>query len=230
MRITYSNVVNPNEEPQIVTSDNPVDKDGQPIHRRSNDGIKSVFSTVLLLLLAPLIALGLTMYVFQSYQVDGPSMQETLQHNDRLVVWKLPRTWANLTGNDYIPARGDIVILHEAGLESFGAADGGDKQLVKRVLGLPGDRIVIRDGVITVYNTTYPDGYRPDEELPYGKTAQLPPTVNDIEVTLGEDELYVVGDNRTNSLDSRIFGPVKADQVVGKLVLRLLPLNQIETF
>jgi signal peptidase I len=223
-------VVNPNEEQQIVTSDNPVDQDGQPLRRQSNDGVKSIFSTVILLLLAPLIALGLTMYVFQSYQVDGPSMQETLHHNDRLVVWKLPRTWASITGNSYIPSRGDIVILHEAGLEAFGVGGSGDKQLVKRVLGLPGDRIVIRDGVITVYNTEYPQGYRPDEELPYGKTADLTPTVNDIEVTLGEDELYVVGDNRTNSLDSRTFGPVSSDQIVGKLVLRLLPLNQLEKF
>lgn len=222
--------MNPNEEPQVVTSENPVDKDGQPIHKRSHDGLKSVVSTALLLLLAPLIALGLTMYVFQSYQVDGPSMQETLHNNDRLVVWKLPRTWANITGNTYIPARGDIVILHEGGLEAYGASGNGEKQLVKRVIGLPGDRIVIRDGTITIYNSEYPDGYKPDEELPYGKTAQLTPTVNDVEVTLGQDQLYVVGDNRTNSLDSRTFGPVNASQVVGKLVLRLLPLNQIQTY
>lgn len=222
--------MNPNEEPQVITSENPVDRDGEPIRRRSHEGMKSVLSTVSLLLIAPLIAFGLTMFVFQSYQVDGPSMQETLHHNDRLVVWKLPRTWANLTGNNYVPGRGDIVILHEAGLQSYGASGTDEKQLVKRVIGLPGDRIVIRDGVITIFNTEYPSGFNPDQELPYGKTAQLTPTVNDLEVTLGETELYVVGDNRTNSLDSRTFGPIETDQVVGKLVLRLLPLNQIERY
>ena len=78
-------------------------------------------STIFILLLAPAIAVLLTLFVFQSYQVDGPSMEATLQNNDRLIVWKLPRTWAKVTGHQYIPKRGDVIILNESGLNSFGS-------------------------------------------------------------------------------------------------------------
>src|ERR1700753_1667974 len=75
------------------------------------DSIGSIASTILILLLAPLFALFLTAYVFQSYQVDGPSMQTTLFNNDHLVLWKVSRTWARITGHPYIPNRGDIIIF-----------------------------------------------------------------------------------------------------------------------
>jgi signal peptidase I len=224
--------VNPNEvhttpDPNVtVVTDAQLNKT-KPTPARS---MLATLSTIALLLIAPLIALSLTLFVFQSYQVDGPSMQETLNNEDRLIVWKLPRSWSNLTGHQYVPNRGDVVILNEAGLDQFGSVDGDKKQLVKRVIGLPGDRIVIKEGIITVYNKQYPQGFRPDEELPYGATAEMTPTTNDLEVTIGPDELYVCGDNRANSMDSRMFGPIKTEQIVGKLVLRILPLNKMQRF
>lgn len=193
--------------------------------------IKSALSTVGILLLAPLIAVLLIAFVFQSYQVDGPSMEETLHNGDRLIVWKLPRTVARVTGHQYVPNRGDIIILNESGLSSF---DGGSdtKQLVKRVIGLPGDHIVIKDNAITVYNSENPNGFNPDTTLPYGADGAIPPTPASeyVDVQLGANELFVCGDNRPNSLDSRTFGPITTDQVVGKLVARILPLNQFERF
>ncbi len=195
----------------------------------TSGSLKSFFSTVGILLLAPLIAVILTLYVFQSYQVDGPSMETTLQNNDRLIVWKLPRTWSRITGHQYVPKRGDIIILNESGLTSYGSSDDA-KQLVKRVIGLPGDRIVIKDNVLTVYNTANPNGFRPDETLPYGETGAIPPTTNNLDVTLSSNELFVCGDNRPNSLDSRTFGAIQTSQVVGKLVARILPLSNIEKF
>jgi signal peptidase I len=191
--------------------------------------IKSTVSTVAILLLAPLIAILLTAYVFQSYQVDGPSMQETLHNNDRLIVWKLPRTWAKITGHQYVPKRGDIIILSESGLSSFGDAQ-DTKQLVKRVIGLPGDHVVIKDNVITVYNKEHPEGFQPDATLPYGKNGAIPPTNNNVDVTLTATQIFVCGDNRSDSLDSRIFGPVETKQVIGKLVARIYPLSQAERF
>lgn len=201
-----------------------------PSASRKSHSLLATLSTIGLLLLAPLVALSITLFVFQSYQVDGPSMQHTLHNEDRLVVWKLPRSIANLTGNPYIPPRGEMVIFNEAGLESFGSIDGDTKQLVKRVIGLPGDRVVIKDGIITIYNDQYPDGFRPDEEMAYGSRADMTRTTNDIDVTIGEDELFVCGDNRENSLDSRMFGPIKADQLVGKVAFRILPLNKFQKY
>ncbi|QQS19295.1 signal peptidase I [Candidatus Saccharibacteria bacterium] len=191
--------------------------------------VRSTLSTIGILLLAPLIAVGLTIFVFQSYQVDGPSMETTLQHNDRLIVWKLGRTWSRITGNQYVPNRGDIIILNETGLSNYTAGDDA-KQLVKRVIALPGERIVIENNVVTVYNKDYPEGFQPDTTLPYGKDGAIPPTMNNLDVRLSETELFVCGDNRPNSLDSRTFGPIQTDQVVGKLVARIFPINNFKKF
>lgn len=189
--------------------------------------VKSIASTIGILLIAPLIAILLTAFVFQSYQVDGPSMQTTLYNNDRLIVWKLPRTWARITGHDYIPKRGDIVIFTESGLSNYG--DSVDtKQLIKRVVGLPGDRVVVENGVITIYNSAHPEGFKPDQTLPYG--GNIPSTSGNIDRTLGPGEVFVCGDNRGDSLDSRFFGPIDAKNIIGKLILRVLPLSKAERF
>lgn len=182
----------------------------------------NTFSTVGILLLAPIIAILLTAFVFQSYQVDGPSMQNTLHDNDRLIVWKLPRTWSRLTGHQYVPKRGDIVILTESGLSNYGDTQ-DTKQLVKRVIGLPGDHIVIKNGVITIYNKEHPNGFAPDKTLPYGANGAIPSTDNNLDVTLSSTQLFICGDNRGDSLDSRIFGPIQTNQIIGKLVMRLYP-------
>lgn len=194
--------------------------------QKPREGLRSVLSTIAILLIAPLVALFLTAFVFQSYQVDGPSMETTLSHNDRLLVWKVPKTWSKITGNTYIPKRGDVVIFVERGMEGIGQNAG--KQLIKRIIGLPGDRVVIKDGSVTVYNSEHPGGFQPDKTLPYGKVIQT--TSIDKDTTVPEDQVFVLGDNRDNSLDSRSFGTVAAKDIVGKLILRVWPLNSMKVF
>jgi signal peptidase I len=104
------------------------------------------------------------------------------------------------------------------------------KQLVKRVIGLPGDHIVIKNGSIDIFNKQHPNGFDPDTTLAYGKAHPLPYTSGDIDITLGKDQIYVCGDNRTDSLDSRIFGPVNVNQIIGQLVARIYPFNTLEAF
>lgn len=194
---------------------------------RGRDGLKSALSTILILIAAPLIALALTAFVFQSYEVDGPSMETTLHNKDRLIVMKVPRTWARITGNDYIPNRGDVIIFVERNVQqSIGGAY--EKQLVKRVIGLPGDRVVVKDGVITVYNKEFPNGFHPDETG--GWSDAIKTTSGDVDITIDPGYVFVCGDNRSNSLDSRIFGPVPAQDIVGKLILRIYPVDQITAF
>lgn len=190
--------------------------------------LKDLLSIVVVFAAAIILALGLITFVFQSYQVDGPSMENTLQNNDRLIVWKVPRTWARITHQEYVPNRGDIVIFTENNLSQFGQTD--VKQLVKRVIGLPGDRVVVKDGTITIYNKANPQGFQPDKTLPYGQHHTFPYTAGDIDVTLASNQIFVCGDNRTNSLDSRAFGPVDLDSVVGKLALRVYPFSTFEAF
>ncbi len=191
-----------------------------------SDRFKGILSTVLLLIAAPIIALLLTMFVFQSYQVDGPSMEPTLQHNDRLVIVKTGKTWARITGSDYIPARGEIIVFSKLGLYESGTTR--EKQLIKRVIGLPGDRVVVSDGVLTVYNKEHPDGFQPDKELGYGSHIGI--TAGNVDITVKDGEVFVAGDNRANSLDSRSFGNVSSNEIVGELALRIFPLNKAESF
>jgi signal peptidase I len=186
--------------------------------------IHSLVSTIGLFLTAFSIAIFLNTFVIQSYQVDGQSMEKTLQNDDRLIVNKVPRTLARITHHQYVPKRGQIIIFNQAGLPGFI----GEKQLIKRVIGLPGDRVVIRDGHITIYNSEHPGGFNPDASGLYHIDATQ--TVGDVDIKLQKDELFVCGDNRGNSEDSRYFGPIKTDQVVARLVLRILPLNKAQSF
>lgn len=215
----------PLREPPSLT---PAPRDThQPI--TSNDkpsGWSEIFSTFGILLTALGVALLIIAFVFRSYQVDGPSMESTLQNSDKLIIWKVPRTIARVTHHAYIPGRGDVIVFTQSGLSEFGQTD--SKQLIKRVIGLPGDHVVVKDGNYTIYNAAHPDGFNPDKTLGYGKN--IPVTSGVVDVTLRKDQLFVSGDNRPDSLDSRSFGPINADKIVGKLVLRVFPIGQAKTF
>lgn len=190
-----------------------------------NSDHRELLSSVGMIVSAILIALFIVSFIIQSYAVDGESMETTLQNNDRLLVNKIPRSLARLTGHSYVPHRGDIIIFNQGGL-SIG--NGGDKQLIKRVIGLPGDRVVIKGGSITLYNTANPKGFDPDRSGLYTITA--PSTAGDVDLTLSPGEIFVCGDNRGNSEDSRYFGAVQVNKVVGKLFVRILPLGKSQRF
>lgn len=227
------------QKPQTVTQSDLIEVDDQAVpasislnetpaspQKRNREGIKSVISTLAIVILAPLIAFGLTTFIFQSYEVDGASMETTLQHADRLIVLKAPRTWARLTGKDFVPNRGDVIIFNK--IDAFETGVSQKKQLVKRVIGLPGDRVLVKDGKVTIYNPQHPDGFEPDKTLPYGNVIQFTP--GNIDITVPAGEIYAMGDNRTNSLDSRTFGPVPLEDLVGKLGARIFPFNKFKLF
>jgi signal peptidase I len=191
----------------------------------TKEKLPGILSSILVFLIVPItIAFFLTAFVIQSYQVDGQSMESTLHDHDRLLVDKLPRTIARIRHSNYIPNRGDIVIFNQSGL----ADSLYQKQLIKRVIGLPGERVVVRGGSITIYNRANPGGFNPDAQGKFRIDA--PATHGDIDITLDSSEIFVCGDNRDNSEDSRYFGPVNVQNLVGKLVIRILPLNQTEVF
>jgi signal peptidase I len=215
------------EAPAELPKDLELPADNTPPPKLINNPLREFASAFGVLITAVLVAVGLILFVFQSYQVSGPSMEQTLHDQDRLIVWKLARSWARLTHHQYVPGRGDVVIFTQSGLSQYGQEN--TKQLIKRVIALPGERVVVHNNVVTVYNKEHPEGFQPDKTLPYGKNITEPAT-QDIDRTLEADEIFVCGDNRTNSLDSRIFGPIKTNQVIGKLLVRVLPLNQAEKF
>lgn len=190
------------------------------------EGWRGALSTIAVLILAPIVAVLLTTFVFQSYEVDGPSMENTLQDRDRLIVWKVPRTISRISGNDYIPSRGEIIIFSKENSSDFGSTT--NRQLIKRVIALPGERVVVRDGHFTVYNDEYPDGFNPDSNGDSGSNAQF--TQGTIDIVVPEGEVFVAGDNRANSLDSRAFGTVPADDIVGSLAFRIFPFDKVKAF
>ena len=171
---------------------------------------------------AVLAALFINTFVFQSYQVVGSSMEPTLTNGDRLIVNKIGKSWDRLWQRDHLPKRGQIII--------FDSPQAPDKQLVKRVIGLPGDTVVIDRGDITIFNDANPDGFDPDESYEDS-------LVVDVNYTLTRDvvegTIFVAGDNRIGgaSSDSRNdLGLVPLDNVIGELVLRLLPLSESRFF
>ena len=138
--------------------------------------------------------------------IDGPSMQPNFFAGQFLLVSRL----AYLFGQ---PVRGDIVVFNAPGSAP------NDPPLIKRAIGLPGDTITIKDDQV------YVNGQALDEV--YTKEACLPSRCPDHEWTLGANEYFFMGDNRNNSRDSRAFGPVSGNQIVGEAVLRYWPLPEV---
>lgn len=182
-----------------------------------------IFSFLATLAIAFILVQIINAFFFQSYKVFGSSMVPTLHNGDRLIISKLGKTTAKLRGKDYVPKRGDIIV--------FVDPQRTDLQLIKRVIGLPGERVVVKDGSITVYNAENPDGFNPDTSGIY--SADLPETSGATDVVVQEKHLFVSGDNRagSNSLDSRNeLGTVPEELVVGTLQVRIWPFNDAKFF
>ena len=211
-----------------TTQSSPPERPHQnPVPKPKTNRLKETLSTLGIIILAPIVALFLTAFVFQSYQVDGPSMETTLQNRDRLIVTKTGKTWAKITGDSYIPKRYDIVVFNHTG-EYGGNQFAAEKQLIKRVIGLPGDRVVVKSGVVTVFNNEHPDGFLIDREGPEKNV--IGNTPGNIDETIKPGDIYVMGDNRENSLDSRSFGAIRSTDLVGKLSLRIYPFEKVDKF
>ena len=182
---------------------------------------KNIASTVGILLAAPLLAVFITIFVFQSYEVYGQSMETTLQNGDRLIVQKLSKNWSKIRGKQYTPGRYEVVVFDKP--RYLSDTTGDVKHLIKRVIGLPGERVVVTNGKITIFNSANPDGFDPDENQEYANDILQSP--GNVDITVGEDELFVMGDNRTNSLDSRSFGAIKTNLLTGTAEIRFIPVG-----
>jgi signal peptidase I len=174
---------------------------------------------------AVIFAVLLVSFFVRSYAVHGISMEPTLHSGDVLLTNKLGRTFANMSGKVFIPARDNLVVF----TNPFYNQGDPDMFIVKRVIGLPGDRVVVRDGRITVYSAGSTTGFNPDENI----VGPQSPTTGNVDRVVPDDEIFVAGDNRLgkNSLDSRNgMSTVPVREIQGVVVARFWPLNQFRIF
>jgi signal peptidase I len=159
-------------------------------------------------LIALLIVLPIRFFIAQPFIVNGASMQPTFENGQYLIVDQLSYYFEK-------PQRSDVIIFHYPLDPS--------KFFIKRVIGLPGETVEISGTTITITNDALPGGF-PLEE-PYLEEANL--KTDFLTVTLGESEYFVLGDNRSASSDSRVWGALPEKNIVGRPFLRLFPLNEL---
>jgi signal peptidase I len=154
---------------------------------------------------ALLLALVVKAFLFQAFYIPSLSMYPTLEQGDRVLVNKLSYDLHDVN-------RGDLVVFERPPGELSSIKD-----LIKRVIGLPGEVIEARDG------TVYVDGKALEEDYvdKGDRTENLP------RQTVPDGQLFVMGDNRDNSEDSRVFGPIDEDTVVGRAFVRVWPLSRL---
>ncbi len=194
-------------------------------HPGVRDGL-NFFIFVVLVLIGTLF---INTFVFRSFNVVGPSMEETMYTGDRLIVNRLPVTWSQIKGERYAPERGQIIVFRNPQY-----VDGGrDQFIVKRVIAFAGERVVVRNGVMTVYKPGNPTGFNPDQLPQPGEPGPGSPTSGDVDVEVPEGTLFVAGDHREGnfSSDSRSgLGMIPLFDVIGPVGLRIWPLTKFEVY
>jgi len=159
-------------------------------------------------IIAIAIVVPIRMYVAQPFIVSGASMDPTFKSGQYLIV-------DQLTYHFNEPQRNDVVIFrYPRDPSTF---------FIKRVIGLPGETVKLESGTITIVNENNPDGM----VLPDTYVAEDKKTRDNLTITLRDTEYFVMGDNRPESSDSRIWGPLERKYIVGRPAARLFPLNKI---
>ena len=168
-----------------------------------------IWEMVRVAIISLIIILPVRYFLIQPFYVKGASMEPNFYDHEYLIIDEISYRFD-------VPNRGDIAV--------FKYPKDTKQYFIKRVIGLPGDKVKIQD------NTVYINGNKLDESyLPPG-TETILPLRGYGDVTLTDDEYFLLGDNRGQSLDSRIFGPVKKDLIVGRTWIRGWPFSRVTVF
>jgi signal peptidase I len=168
--------------------------------------LKDLFILALLIIL---VVIPVRAFVISPFVVDGESMYPTFENLDYLIIDEVSYRFKE-------PRRGDVIV--------FRYPKDPNVFYIKRIIGLPGEIVSISHGAVTVKNSagvelTLPEPYVTTEDATYSKS-----------VSLGSDEYFVMGDNRPNSSDSRVWGALPSKDIVGRALLRLLPVAHAGAF
>jgi len=160
------------------------------------------------------------------FEIHQISMEPNFHEGQRVLVSKLDSIWSSLfvrTAHAADSRRNSpFALQHGQVVVFFKTSERDQDALIKRVIGLPGDSVELHDGTVRVNGVPLDEPYVNGAQTFCGNYCQP--------FTLGPDEYFLMGDNRTNSLDSRSFGPIPASQLVGRVVLRYWPLQQLEVY
>ena len=174
---------------------------------RSLKILKEIVETVVI---SVVIVLFIRTFLFQPFFVKGESMMPNFSSGDYLIVDELTYRFSE-------PKRGDVIVFRSPNSPSV--------YFIKRIIGLPKERVVIKEGKIYIYNRQHPLGFLLKE--PYLKNNYTP---GNVDITLKENQYFVLGDNRKASYDSRIWGPLEKSAIVGIVRLRAWPPSAFAIF
>lgn len=186
------------------------DREGFTPPAPSSEGrAHSTRNIILFAVLVLVIVLPIRIFIAKPFIVSGASMFPSFNTWHYLIIDQLTYRFEK-------PERGDVVV--------FRFPQNPSRFFIKRVIGLPGETVQIRGTDITIVNTAHPEGVvlaEPYVDPDYQKESN-------ITVELGDDEYFVMGDNRSASADSRYWGPLEFDRIVGRAYLRLFPFTQLD--
>ncbi|MDO4612317.1 MAG: signal peptidase I [Candidatus Saccharibacteria bacterium] len=217
--------------------------------------LKDILSLASFVVAIVLCTLFLNTYIYRSYNVVGASMENTLRDEDRVIVNRAAVSWAHFLGQEYVPNRGEIIVFVDEDEEAAGkyraegvknpvtcnvpSGSSSHPYIIKRVIAFPGERVVVKDGHMTIYNTEHPEGFAYDPAWQTlnesGEIVDGPKkhSSGDVDLIVPDGELFVSGDNREgqHSLDSRNgLGTIPYCRIIGPVILRLFPFDSIRTF
>ena len=182
-----------------------------------NSPAKSLRDWIIVVVVALFAALMIRVFVFQQFYISGPSMQTTLYDNNRVLVNKLSYKLHGI-------GRGDVVVFDRV-TTNGGTVNHDD--LIKRVIALGGDTLEIKKCVVFLNGAAIEENYLDAQDLAQTDLNSRCRVVNLAEQVVPKGKIFVMGDNRSESFDSRMFGPIDEDLVVGRAFMIVWPLNKI---
>ena len=202
----------PDDEVVIEEQDIPVTRTED-----SKTPLRSLIDWLIVVVVALGSALLIRVFVFQQFYISGPSMQTTLFNDNRVLVNKLSY---HLHGIHH----GDVVVFDRV-TTSAGTVNHDD--LIKRVIALEGDTIEIRKCVVYLNGEALTEKYLNKDDLAQQDLSSRCRVINMEKKTIPDNQIFVMGDNRPESYDSRMFGPIDEDLVVGRAFMVVWPLNRL---
>lgn len=193
--------------------------ESQHIQSRRSPALLFALDFFKVVIIALAIILPVRYFIFQPFIVQGSSMEPNFSNGQYLIIDEITYRFQE-------PKRGDVLVLKYP--------NNRKEYFIKRVIGLPGEKVEIDNGKVTIFNEEHPEGvvldesYLPSQGLSFPHNSGIVGGKKALE--LGSDEYFMMGDNRLASSDSRDWGPLNRKDVVGKVFIRALPLTEFSAF